>query len=356
MSAPDIPDTWCALPFMAVERRAGRFRPCCQNQNSAWQESVTFEQYWNSDALANLRCNLANGVRDNSCKHCWQQEEQGQMSMRQSVNLSRARADHESPPRLKQVKLITGRTCNLACMMCFSSVSSTYHDVWRSRSEWIMPITKQENLDYDLWMDDFIRASADNLQFIEVLGGEPLFSKPFLLLLQYLVDTQASRHITLYVITNGTIFTSELLDLFRQFYKTVFAISVDGVGPVNEYQRWPSQWHVTQRNLAWISDHFEVSVLPTVTAVNVIGLATLLDYCDSHDYVVNNINYVSHWPQLRPANLPAALKNKVGAQFQNLLQSESDPDPAALLDFVRQWDRQRGINIADYMPEWKDYV
>ena len=100
------------------------------------------------------------------------------MSMRQSVMQSRQLTiDTIANPRLTQVKLITGSTCNLACMMCFSTVSTTYANLWSERHDWSMPVAKRKALMYDHDMEDYIRSHANEIHFIEALGGELLFEK-----------------------------------------------------------------------------------------------------------------------------------------------------------------------------------
>lgn len=351
MSTSEPNSTLCALPFMAVDSKNGRYRPCCHSQDPDWGNHSDIEIYWRSDRLCQLRQNLASGVQDISCGTCWQMEQRGLTSMRQAVNLSRSlSAQDQIQPRIQQVKLITGKHCNLACMMCFRTVSSTYHRIWRSDTNWSMPEAKAIDLEYDVVMDRYIRDNAHSLKYIEALGGEPLFNKRFLDLVQHLVDVGANRHLTLFVITNGTLLTKRMQALFSKFHKTVFAVSVDGIEAVNDYQRWPSQWQEVHHNLQTISASFDMSVIPTVTALNIIGLPRLMEYCDRHDYVVNNINLVEFWPELLPSNLPRTLHDQVSDEYRNFLIGDQRPD--RLLNFVTRWDQKRGIDIRHYMPEW----
>jgi sulfatase maturation enzyme AslB (radical SAM superfamily) len=344
-------DTFCSLPFMAVHTTTGVMRPCCLNQNADWKSYHTVDQYWNSPTIKRLRENLSTGIKDTGCQKCWDMEDRGQMSLRQSVTQHRAiDLFDKNQPTIKQVKLCTGRKCNLSCMMCFDSVSSTYNKTWKSNKTWIMPVDKQIDLTYDQEMDSYIRQHAHELEYIEAIGGEPLFDKRYLDLLEYLVHIGANKNITLFVITNGTIFTPKIKNLFSKFKKTVFAVSIDGVGPVNDYQRWPSKWDSVKTNLSIISDEFDMSILPTITALNIIGLPHLVDFCQSQNYVLNNMGLVEHWKQLLPCNLPDSLKLLVSEQYQSFLTGPADPD--SLLNFIGQWDKQRGIRIQDHMPEW----
>jgi len=238
--------------------------------------------------------------------------------------------------------------------MCFDSVSSSYEKLWITDVTWIMPENKLKKLNYDHHMQQYILDHAADIEVIEVLGGEPLFNKQFIQLAESLAASGAAEHMTMMIITNGTLLTQRLIDLFRKFKKTVFAVSVDGVGLVNDYQRWPSRFVEIDKNLAMINSYFDLSLLPTVTAVNIIGLNDLYEYALSKNYTINNIEPVAHWPQLNPANLPDQLKKLVDSKFDYLIQGSADT--AGLLSFVSKWDHQRNIHIQHYMSEWTDII
>jgi sulfatase maturation enzyme AslB (radical SAM superfamily) len=347
-------DTVCCLPFMAVDQKQGRRSPCCQTVSQHWGSFSTIEEYWKSDALAQLRQQMINGQRAAECVYCWNAEDAGQISMRQAVNQSRWHMIDFDRPRIKQVKLNTGNTCNISCMMCFDSVSSSYEKLWSTDTTWIMPENKLKKLNYDHNMQAYILEHASDIEVIEVLGGEPLFNKQFIQLAENLAASGAAEHMTMIIITNGTLLTQRLIDLFQKFKKTVFAVSVDGMGSVNDYQRWPSKFAEISENLSKINHHFDLSLLPTVTAVNIIGLADLYAFALSKNYVINNITPVDQWPQLNPSNLPDQLKKLVDSKFDYLLQGSVDTD--SLLKFVSRWDHQRKIHIQDYMSEWVNII
>lgn len=336
---------------MAVDQHKGIYKPCCLSKGSDWDQSTNIELYWQSDRLKLLRKRLLSGERDPNCQRCWYLEDKGLVSMRQSVAQSRS-ADTINPC-ITQVKLITGNLCNAGCMMCFSSVSSRYAQIWQNRDDWIMPDAKLHLLEYDQIMDDYIRQNADKLKYIEVLGGEPLLEKRYHRLLEYLVSIGANQHLTVFTVTNGSILNTSLIQLFQKFKKAVFAVSIDGIGLVNDYQRWPTKWSKISQNLEILNQHFDVSILPTVTALNIIGLPRLVDYCENRGYVINNMNIVDYWPQLKACNLPPDLQCQVSDQYRGLLDGNSDTQ--SLLDFIRQWDTQRKIRIWDYMPEWRTF-
>jgi molybdenum cofactor biosynthesis enzyme MoaA len=345
---------FCSLPFIAVEKRHDQYAPCCLYTNSSWPTFQNIEHYWKSQDLYQLQQNHVNGIRDPGCDYCWHQEDQGFVSMRQAVNISRLSSIDISRPKIKHVKLLTGKTCNLACMMCFPSVSSTYQQLWENDKAWKIPVIKSKERVYETDIDQYIRKNASEIEYIEALGGEPLFEKDYLSLLEHLVTAGQSQHITTFTITNGTIFTERMIKLFSQFQKAIFSISVDGVGLVNDYQRWPSKWQVIEKNIDTMKDNFDISVLPTVTAVNILRLPEVYEYFQRKNIIINNFEVVRNWPMLLPVNLPDPLKNVIDTKFRGLV--EGPGDPRSLIDFIKKWDKKRSITIVDYMPEWADYL
>lgn len=337
---------FCNFPFMAVDRHQ-TFRPCCLNTTFNQCRFNNISDYWNSQELKDLRTQFINGIKDPGCSVCWKLEESGVKSLRLE-SLSRSVS---TPYSIRQIKLITGKICNLSCMTCFSSVSSSYEYLWKNDINWIMPDSKKDDLVYDTEMDLWIRNNFTQLEYIEALGGEPLFSKSFLDLLEYLIKQGASEHITLFLITNITLPMPKILHVLKKFKKVVFAVSIDAVGTANNYIRWNSDFNRIQENINLIREFADCSVLPTVSALNIIRLPELYEYCDKQQLTINNLGIVAHWPQLLPSNLPQELHKLVDSKFRPLLEGSNESNK--LIEFIQRWDRQRNINIVDYMPEWQ---
>lgn len=343
---------FCALPFIAIDKKQQRYRPCCHYRDDHWPQFQSIDHYWNSPELAELRRDFVAGRENPGCEYCWTQESLGITSLRQSLKSERT-ADAENP-KLKQIKLVTSKTCNLACMMCFDTVSSGYENLWQGHTFPVISQHVPNNMTYDWEIDRLIREDDGSLEFIEVLGGEPLFNKDFLDLAQHLVDTGKSQNLTLFISTNCTLLTEKIRTLFRQFRKTVFMISIDGIGPVNEYQRWPSRWAEVERNLTIFADNFDVSIHPTVTAVNIARMHEVHEYCEARNLMILNTSIVKGWEILHPRNLPDEIKARVDSRFHGLIGGSGDPD--TLGNFIKSWDQRRSINIVDYMPEWQDLI
>ena len=81
-------DTFCVLPFTHLSTRPnGDITPCCRSRDTLGNiRDITFEQAWNSERQQLLRKDLLSGIRNKYCFQCWDMEDQGSVSMRQSLN------------------------------------------------------------------------------------------------------------------------------------------------------------------------------------------------------------------------------------------------------------------------------
>jgi len=344
-------ETYCPLPFIAVDALKNKFSPCCHVKKSHFSNYNAVEDYYNSPELKSLQNNLSNGIKDNLCSACWKNEEMGIYSMRQSVLQDRNHLEHN----ICQVKLHVGATCNLACMMCFPTVSTTWNKLWNNKKYPENFIKTRRHEFYDAYMENYIKKNINNMLFIETLGGEPLFSKRFIKLLEWIINKGRSQYITLYIITNLTLLPDPFIKVLSSFKRVVLVVSLEGVGKVNDYIRWGSDFQKIDKNIKIAQEKkFELAILPTANSLNLHRFTDLYSYGKSMQIPVMNINPVNGWPSLLPCNLPLYLHGKVMPGLKQLLVGEHDSN--SLKNFIINWDKKRNISIVDYMPEFEEFM
>src|SRR6185436_5759319 len=129
----------------------------------------------------------------------------------------------------------------------------------------------------------------------------------------------------LFVSTNGTVFRKSLMQKLSRFQKVVLALSLDGVGPLNDYIRYPARWDVILANLSamkrWTG--IELRVDPTVQAYNVLGLADLLRFCDAEGLEVSLSNILLGPPYLAVAALPEPCLARARERLEAYLRDEA---------------------------------
>ena len=84
--------TTCILPWIALDRNSDTsdpaYAPCCLYQSQGAPKH-NFADYWNSDELKKVSQQMKAGLKPDGCWKCFNDEDLGKKSMRQSVNESR---------------------------------------------------------------------------------------------------------------------------------------------------------------------------------------------------------------------------------------------------------------------------
>ncbi len=345
----------CILPWISLDRNADTshpsFAPCCLYKGET--EYQDFETYWNSEELKNLRNDMLEGKRPSGCWKCWHDEDNGKKSMRQSVNESRLQphldVTKKTAKQLKplQVKLLAGATCNLACRMCQSHVSSRVYKVWQEIGR-----ETTEPYRYDDVSNKLIRENADSVQYIDLMGGEPFYHKKVHDLIQFLVDKDHAKNITIYVTTNAMIINDQLIKNLKIFKEVVVIVSLDAVGKKHEYIRPGANWHTIENNIDRMrNDNLNVIIQPVVSAINILCLPELVDWCGQRKLSMTQMCLVHNPPELHPKNLPSKLKKLVDPKFQKFTQGIQTHE---CIDFIKKLDEYWKTNIVEIMPEWHE--
>tara|TARA_Y100001937_G_scaffold112621_1_gene160397 strand:- start:1082 stop:2230 length:1149 start_codon:yes stop_codon:yes gene_type:complete len=351
-----ITKTTCILPWIALDRNADTsnpaFAPCCLYQSKE-KTKRSFAEYWHSTELEKIREQMNNGEKPDGCWKCFNDESSGQKSMRQSVNESRLgpHADllDKSTKQLKplQVKMLSGASCNLACRMCQSHVSSKVHKVWDT-----IGLPLKEPYQYDQESENIIRENADAVRYIDLMGGEPFYHKRIQRLIAWLVENDHARHITVYVTTNAMILDDKLISHLKRFENVVVIVSLDAVGKKHEYIRPGAVWDTIVTNIDKLRhNRLNVIIQPVISAINILCLPELIDWCQQRKLHMTQMSLVHEPAALHPKNLPTSLKHLVDKKFKAFIDEQSTDSS---IEFVKKLDKHWNTKIYDYMPEWKD--
>jgi len=279
--------------------------------------------------------------------------------------------------------------------MCNESASS----LWKKEQE-IITGEKMNWVTPNWFTEENIPNLIDNLpnlSAIQFLGGEPTINEPHIFLLKRLIAQGRAKNITLGYVTNLTGVSDELLELWSHFSTKHITISIDGVGPINEYIRYPFSWNkvVSQlenlKEIAKQHGNYHIGLSHTVISLNLLTLDNLIDWWETqietnssilkslpHIQCVNNPDYFD------PIYMPDQMKEKAKDTLQRVIQLSADRNlgekytPAInnilnnvinkqvdselqttkwleMQKFVSSLDKHRNRNIFDYIPYMKDY-
>jgi MoaA/NifB/PqqE/SkfB family radical SAM enzyme len=295
----NIPDSTCINPWTNLEiDLAGKITPCCVYKKSLINKLVhdySLLSIINDHDQTQLKQQFLQGHRPAGCQKCWEDEDNGKISKRLRDNyVFREKLFNIDYNNVESTELISldiklKNTCNLSCRICNPIASSKWaseasqhadsYPQWQSLKN--IKIDWTDNTDSNLWKD--IEKIGDNLQYIQLAGGEPLLDKSHVRMLEYFVNNNRSSKISLHYNTNGTVYADHLISLWNKFKQVEISFSIDNIESKFDYERYGSTWTTVKNNIDQYkklnSNIFKFNVYCTITALNILDSYTVFQFC-----------------------------------------------------------------------------
>lgn len=325
-------DSLCLYPFFNVMSTAsGHYKPCCKFNGHLAHRGVvlqtpqhTFNDAWTSDDMQRLREELMRGEKPEGCKVCWDEESKGIKSMRfDSYDYGVTKKQLETTAYPTRIDLYPGNICNLKCRIC----SPHYSSKWIQEAKDTMGIV--EEVHQNLTDENFaqLKQWLPRIKEIGLFGGEPLYMKETVTMLEYCAGQGFSKNITLLINTNGTIYSDKIMQLFRQFKRVVLNFSIDDMEQRFEYERKGAVWSEVVRNMqAYLSNggsirelaQIECKICCTVNIFNIYYLPELLQWIDAHLPGIKVYLNMLHGPySLSAKNFPQQVKDAIAKKLSD---------------------------------------
>jgi sulfatase maturation enzyme AslB (radical SAM superfamily) len=334
---------YCVMPFFGAEYDSKGFSTSCCLMNS--------------HDIAQVRAQMLQGTRPDACSACWKLEDNGVKSDREFKNktydyyanrdIRYVFDDCINGKYSKQiVKLYTSNLCNGACVTC-GPTRSTH---WASVKS--IPIKLDTMPDSVLDDIDF-----KNLKILSILGGEPLYDRNIYRILQLLIDN-SNLDCFINFVTNGSVtLTDSQLDMFAKFKNVDICVSIDGIGPVFEYMRFPLKWPKLLENIAQyktVASH--VSVSYTLSNVNILYYKETVDWLNSQGLLFNHnlVRYPAHY---NINSLPESVKATpaISHFFREHQPTDDLLFNQAVTDLTTQ-DQLKKISARDFVARFTDLI
>lgn len=286
--------SFCVLPFIQqFVDTDKKILPCCIADRRRVGPEYNGTESFNSDYLKKIRKQMLNGVRSPACRPCWDKEIIGFRSKRKRVNEQFKDYVWNSDDNglmytmPSYYDLRPGNVCNLKCVMCNPRVSSK----WREDKEYSFEQFDKTVKFHNEEMDEIIE-NADRIKRIQLAGGEPFYMPSVKHLLEQLKPY--AHNIELHITTNLTHLDDDILQLLENFSKCVITISIDGLGLVGEYIRYPLNWDLFESNFNKLLTHkkLKLSVNITQSVLNAPHVDSVVEWCKNYgieDIDVNNL-------------------------------------------------------------------
>jgi sulfatase maturation enzyme AslB (radical SAM superfamily) len=347
---------FCVLPFFGLELGTTQ-TACCLLPAGADIEKI--------------RTGMLSGNRPHECAKCWRNEDANILSDRQIKNKTLSFLKNTTIQNLldqceqnqhsvSMLKIDTSNTCNATCVTCDSSFSSAWGALEQKNN--IIPAKN-----WKIKIEDFNHSlDYSHLSAVSFRGGEPFLSSTNFDILNKILQNNNNNCFISFV-TNGSFkLNSEQKHILSQFNNVNFCFSIDGIGPVFEYLRYPLKWNNISDNILWAkNNNIDVSVSYTVSNVNLWYYSETVDWFRRHDinFLVNSVYDPTHF---QPASLPLQLKNTIisnriagCSELSNILGTHSIQDEINYKQFlieIQKQDSWKGISITDYLPEFAKHL
>lgn len=276
----------CALAWHGVcVNQDGTLDPCCQYTNPFLYKRLPFDQFEEFDRTVrqSMRDDFEAGRPHAGCQKCYQEESAGWTTLRHFANQWYGQPQSNE---IRHVELRLGNYCNLKCFMCSPGSSSSISVERQQHADkfaiaGIYPYVPDmphywETQDFADFSDEFLT----HIQRINITGGEPFMIPEVVTMLDRLMPLKDT--IALSFNTNMTILSDRLLDRLTQFCNLEICVSLEGIGEMNNYLRYPSQWGTIYANIQKIKQQVpqaHISVNHTFQHASAYSLPALAAYC-----------------------------------------------------------------------------
>jgi hypothetical protein len=338
---------FCLLPFITLNTRpTGQVKPCSQVINmtgirhnttadtdgydrppliddflNLTKDSV--DDVWNSEFLKDFRMKKINGEYIRFCETCYQEDDRGGHSKRQSVIdkfyednkhlVKEAHANNgymNTKPVWWEMRLSS--ICNEACRMCIPQTSSKMRQEFEKFAD-ELPLTMKENTEAavlqfneagylgnsEFFLEQFFKALPD-IKYLELHGGEPTNDKTLWKVIERIVESGHNKHIHIHVHTNIHVLTLKHIELWDNFKSGWIGVSIDAYEKENEYIRYGSDWKKIEKNLKLLNglgSHWRKWVTSAIMVYNACTMHKFIIWFNK--YVQDNKMHDLRWVSLK---------------------------------------------------------
>jgi organic radical activating enzyme len=372
----NLDNLWCPIPWSHIAVKSNGYLRICSHSQSGGNKNTLLEKAGqplrindiddalNSDTLKDVRLKFLNNEWPDQCRRCKLEQNSGKRSRNQwEATIYNFTKDDAikitcsdgtlTESRILSMDLRLGNKCNLQCVMCYPGESNQ----WNKIQEQITgsKVFMIDNLTYSIdghehfeWcnQEDYYQLltnHATHVQKIKFGGGEPWLVKQHIILLKKLIEQGLAKNIELEYSINVTIVPAEFLDTISQFKFVKLCCSVDGFGEVNEAIRYPTKWHIIEKNLNFLDtmpSNFAIFTSTTLSILNIEHFTTWMQWIESKQFKKINTNtfssIVSH-PVMNPTYLNLRLmSDKQHEKMFSYLKEQTDNQQ--ILTILNQWE------------------
>jgi pyruvate-formate lyase-activating enzyme len=293
----------------------GKYRLCCttsqdivtnDNYHSFHAGKHSVEDYWNSNRMKQIRRNMMNGIKVRDCEKCYQQDEAGVDSLRNTAGMNELIANtaedgtYNKPANYMQLQMTN--ICNLKCKMCSQMYSHMNGlellEMGKVSPEWLLWV-KEQGANVNNWTNELgekqewykdehykikmFEHISQNITDMNIIGGEPTLVPEFYEMFEYIDQHGTLGKMSITLVTNLTNTNDKLTKWLPKLKSWRIWASVDGVSDRTEYIRYPSKWSKIIESLNFYKDLTKnsnggITLSPAIQLLNVDQLDELIEW------------------------------------------------------------------------------
>lgn len=308
--------TYCSFPFEhQYVHMSGSVRLCCATMENATDKkgnrihmnNDSLQKAWNSDYMKNARLKMKNGEVLKACTKCVDQEARGYQSMRddhgEEENLKKVNADGSMDTMPYSMELHFGNVCNLKCKMCGQDYSNQIGkeilQIGEKDKEFLEWVYKQSG-NVNNWTNNLsvqytwfqkektkrrlIEYVSEHITLLTIIGGEPTVIPEFYELLDYCYENDTLKDKVITIVTNLTNTNPKMTKWLPKMKSWNIWASLDGIGEVTEYIRYPSSFKKVTDNLNFYKEMLlehgngSITFSPAIQLLNIHQLDGMLKW------------------------------------------------------------------------------
>lgn len=323
----------------------------------------TLEEIWNSDETKELRRALLNGERPTGCRSCWDFEDSGVASTRQTCNetyeqtynidfsevVSKVSDDFSMPYEPRTIEIRFDNTCNLRCRHCSPTYSSQWENLAFKHPEvkeffvkWGAGRLEKRHISLPAESFDQFKRAIPHLREVLVAGGEPLQQKRHWEMIEAMAGYE--QNITLSYNSNLValgIGSYNVLDHWPKFKKIILRVSIDGDDSTFSYFRTNGDIQKVIDNVQklYALPNIEMSLTTTISIYNISRLVDIVKFVNAAGGLFHT-SIVQYPRAINPKVLPAGIKAKITADWEEFKKTIDNPE----LWIHPQWQNTKLVN------------
>jgi len=274
-------DNFCLQPWVGIHAWPdGSVFPCCMYDSSKPLGNINqehIEDLVNNDSYKQLRHQLLNNERPEGCKRCYQLEESGIQTLRQSTSATfkkhlipivESKKDTMSEVRYLDIRF--SNICNFKCRTCGPELSSKWGPeiplLKNQPDPGIIQIPREK-----FW--NYYEQALETAEEIVFAGGEALMQEEHYAALTKLIEMKRFDVKLMYTTNLSTLKYKQidLFELWSKFYRVEVYASLDASWERGEYLRKGTVWKniVENRKKLKLLPGVKFHITPTISLYNV---------------------------------------------------------------------------------------